>query len=265
MKRYQKPVTAAVSVLLAVTLTAVLLVSGKGTAGKKLAFLRTELVSDRPAGEPEYDDATNQTAYRLELAGGGFLGVTEKGELVEVKNFDTGGRTGVPGTLEELAAALERELDLTGYDRVEEKERDLQELQTLVWEKQEGGYRNPYDAVRVQVDRETMQLCRLRRFAFPARHTEPVLTPEEALAAAAPYFAGGKGEAVRITYARPDLNAGKGGVPKYGPNADLAYQIEGRGVNTRVCVLVDAVTGEVIGLAEAFDPDEEPPDSAPQE
>lgn len=256
MKRYRPLAFAAALVLLAVVSTAVFLavhgLSGKGTLSRRyagtFAFLGTELVSEQPTTEPEYDEMSNQTSSRLDLANGGSLWVDEAGTLVEVDNFGAGGAEVVSGTLEELTAALERELDLSGYAYEEREMPGQPDLRMLVWEKQVGGYRNPYDSVRVIADAETMRLLLLRRFCFVVDGSvEPAITGPEAWEIARPYIQDETGTEVQLGLVRPDLNAGKGGVPKLGSEVRLAYRF--RNDTAGVAADIDAITGDLLRLA----------------
>ena len=214
---------------------------------KTFSLLGTELADPgaiRNLGqiEAEYNERSNQTARKLELANGGSLWVNEAGEIVEIDNF---GGTGGADSQQAAADLLEREFALEGYVRTT---RESSGLLFLAWEKQEGEYRNPYDSLRVVLNEETFGLELLTRYYFPAETTEPALTEAEALEAAAPYLGASQYDRVELVCQRTNLNAGTLDLPKYGTTARLVYVF----YRDRLRVSIDAVTGEITGRDEVI-------------
>lgn len=215
---------------------------------KTFSLLGTELtepgaVQKLNKSESEYNEMTNQTAWKLDLANGGSLWLNNKIEIVEIDNF---GGTGGADSLEDAIAALEAEFGLEGFI-YGTRELGTDGVCALYWEKQVGEYCNPYDSLRVILNEETFGLESLTRYNFPAETSEPAITEAEALEKAAPYLGANQYDRMKVTCQRTNLKAGTSELPEYGTTARLVYVF----YRERARVSIDAVTGELTDYDEA--------------
>lgn len=151
--------------------------------------------------------------------------------------------------LNRLIGEIEANNDFTGsYKLVSSGALDDRYWQ-LEWEKDLGsGILNPYDSLKVAVDRNDNSVAVYNRFDMTTNATKPVISESEALTAAKPVLdtiSNVQSKTVSLTVTRPNYFWNDGGPYKTADFARLAYKVS---VNDGAFLIyIDAVTGENLG------------------
>lgn len=179
----------------------------------------------------------------------------ENNEIVGLVNFKNESkvveRYAVNSTndLIEVIANIEQKSSLGEDYKLVSSESFNDDYWVLVWENllDKDSY-NPYDSVKVTVDRRDKSIVTLKRFQMVPEMTKPQITEEEAIQAAQPIqkrigqALDGK---VSLTVVRPNFFWNEGGPYAVADFVRLAYKVSFD--EESYIVYIDAITGENIG------------------
>jgi hypothetical protein len=151
--------------------------------------------------------------------------------------------------LNNLISKIEANNNFTGSYKLVSSEAYDDSYWQLDWEKDLGnGVLNPYDALKVGVNRNDNSVAVYNRFNMTPNTTQPVISESEALTAAKPVLdtiSNVQNKVVSLTVTRPNYFWNDGGPYKTADIARLAYQISVN--NGAFLIYIDAVTGENLG------------------